>query len=121
MNGHEYFAHAWELGARKAKEILFTGSAVTAKEARAIGMIDQVVPGGADAALEMATRIVQMPALGLKLAKQAVNQSLDAQGQWTALQAAMNLHEVGHSHSREILGDSLDPAGAARIRQLSEG
>jgi enoyl-CoA hydratase len=121
LNGHEYFVHAWELGARKAKELLFTGGAITAPDARALGMVNQVVPREqlADAALQMAVRIARMPSLGLKLAKQAVNQSLDAQGQWTALQSALSLHEIGHSHCREQYGSPLDPTGAERIRRLS--
>jgi enoyl-CoA hydratase len=121
VNGHEFFVHAWELGARKAKELLFTGGAITADEARAIGMVNQVVPREAldGAALAMAQRIATMPSLGLKLAKQAVNQSLDAQGQWTAVQAAFSLHQIGHSHCRERYGEMVDPTGAERIRQLS--
>jgi enoyl-CoA hydratase len=121
LNGHEYFVHAWELGARKAKELLFTGGAITAEEARALGMVNRVVPREqlADATLALAVRIAAMPSLGLKLAKQAVNQSLDAQGQWTALQAALSLHEIGHSHNREVHGSVVDPTGAERIRRLS--
>lgn len=82
VNGHEFFVHAWELGARKAKELLFTGGAITAEEARALGMVNQVVPRDElePAALAIAERIAKMPSLGLKLAKQSVNQSLDAQG-----------------------------------------
>lgn len=123
VNGHEFFVHAWELGARKAKELLFTGGAITAEEARALGMVNQVVPRDSleTAALTMATRIAQMPSLGLKLAKQAVNQSLDAQGQGTAVQAALSLHEIGHAHCRELYGTPLDPTGAERIRRLSAG
>lgn len=121
LNGHEFFVHAWEFGARKAKELLFTGGAITAAEAHALGMVNRVVPREqlAEAALNLAVQIARMPSLGLKLAKQAVNQSLDAQGQWTVLQAALSLHEVGHAHCRELYGTPLDPTGAARIRRLS--
>lgn len=121
VNGHEFFVHAWEFGGRKAKELLFTGGAITAAEAHAIGMVNQVVPGEQleSTALDMAVRIAEMPSLGLKLAKQAVNQSLDAQGQWSAVQAAISLHEIGHSHCREVFGAPLDPSGAERIRRLS--
>ena len=38
VNGHEYFLHAWELGPRKAKEMLFTGQILTAKECHDLGM-----------------------------------------------------------------------------------
>ena len=44
IGGVEYHGHTWELGARKAKEILFTGRAVTAAEAERVGMVNRVVP-----------------------------------------------------------------------------
>lgn len=122
-NGHEFFVHAWELGARKAKELLFTGGSITAAEAQQLGMVNRIAPPDELEAvtLEMARRIARMPSIGLKLAKQAVNQSLDAQGQWTALQGAFTLHQLAHSHSREVHGMNVDPSGADRIRELLGG
>ena len=43
VNGIEMLAHAWELGARKAKEVLFTGRALTAPGRREVGMVNHVV------------------------------------------------------------------------------
>src|SRR3954464_7082953 len=43
VNGHEYFTHAWEVGARKAKEMLFRGYGMTAEEAHRLGMVNHVV------------------------------------------------------------------------------
>ena len=42
--GVELHAHTWEFGPRKAKEILFMGSSITAEEARELGMVNKVVP-----------------------------------------------------------------------------
>ena len=42
--GIEYHAHTWELGPRKAKEMLFTAGSVTAEEALRTGMVNHVVP-----------------------------------------------------------------------------
>ena len=40
VNGHEFFVHAYELGHRKAKELLFTGDhAIGAAEAKTLGMV----------------------------------------------------------------------------------
>lgn len=121
VNGVEFFLHAWEFGGRKAKELLFTGASMSAAEAHALGMVNKVVDPDqlAAEALDLARRIARMPSIGLKLAKQAVNQSLDAQGQWTALQGAFSLHQLGHAHYREVHGTSVDPDGAALIRELS--
>src|SRR5205823_4059776 len=124
VNGHEYFVHAWEVGHRKAKEMLFRGHALTAEECRALGMINHVVPRDQleSFTLQIAEEIAARPAMGLKLAKLAVNQSLDAQGQWTALQSAFALHHLGHAHARAVHdGVPVDPAGIAVIRELSRG
>ena len=37
VNGVEYFAHPWEFGARKAKELLFTGDFIGAEAAMRLG------------------------------------------------------------------------------------
>jgi len=103
VNGVEWFGHPWEFGIRKAKEMLYTGDPVTAQEAYNLGMVNHVVPraGLADFTLGIANRIAKRPSFSLKLAKMSCNQALDAQGFWTAQQAAFNLQHVGHSHSRE--------------------
>jgi enoyl-CoA hydratase len=55
--------------------------------------------------------------MGLKLAKQSVNQAQDAQGFWTALQAAMSLQQLGHSNNAQVHGMLVDPSGAEVIRR----
>ncbi|MBT6590084.1 MAG: enoyl-CoA hydratase, partial [Rhodospirillaceae bacterium] len=42
--GVEFFAHPWEVGVRKAKELLFTADWLRAEEAKQLGMVNQVVP-----------------------------------------------------------------------------
>jgi enoyl-CoA hydratase len=119
VNGVEYFAHPWEVGIRKAKEMLFTGAAIGAAEAHALGMLNHVVPRAEleKFTLELALRIASRPSMGLKLAKQSVNQAQDAQGFWTALQAAMSLQQLGHSNNAQVHGMLVDPSGAEVIRR----
>lgn len=115
VNGVEYFAHPWELGARKAKELLFTGDWVTAADAHRLGMVNHVVPA-ADLrtfTMAMAARIATKPSFALKLAKESVNQTLDAQGQFTALRAAFSLQHLGHAHNRVRFGIPVDPGPKA--------
>jgi enoyl-CoA hydratase/carnithine racemase len=68
IGGVEYHGHTWELGARKAKEILFTGRAITADEAERAGMVNRVVPlEDLDAAtLELARQISEMHPFALR-------------------------------------------------------
>jgi enoyl-CoA hydratase len=119
VNGVEYFAHPWEVGIRKAKEMLFTGEAITAEEGKSLGMVNQVVALDELPAytLDMASRIALRPSMGLKLAKQSVNQAQDAQGLWQALQSAMSLQQLGHSHNNQVHGIGVDPAGMKLVSE----
>jgi enoyl-CoA hydratase len=123
VNGVEYFGHPWEFGVRKAKEMLFTGGIMSAQDARLTGMVNHVVPREdlSGFTMRMAERIAQRPSMGLRLAKQSVNQAQDAQGFWTALQAAMSLQQLGHSHNAEVFGMSVDPKGAETIMREAKG
>jgi len=102
VGGVEYHAHTWELGPRKAKELLFTAQPVTAEEALRLGMVNRVVPLAdlEKETLELARRIAQMDAFALRMAKQAVNRTLDSMGQWTAMQAVFDMHHLAHCQSR---------------------
>jgi enoyl-CoA hydratase len=122
VNGVEYFAHPWEVGVRKAKEMLFTGDAITAREAKQLGMINRVTSTEdlASETLKLACQIAERPSMGLKLAKQSVNQMQDAQGLWTSLQAAMSLQQLGHAHNQQVHGIIVDPAGFEIVRAQSK-
>ncbi|MET9968975.1 enoyl-CoA hydratase [Streptomyces sp. NPDC006356] len=106
IGGVEYHGHTWELGPRKAKEILFTGRPLTAREAEQVGMVNKVVPlDELDAsAYELAGRIAKMPPFGLRQAKRAVNQTLDVQGFYAALQSVFDVHQTGHGNALSVDG-----------------
>jgi enoyl-CoA hydratase/carnithine racemase len=106
IGGVEYHGHTWELGPRKAKEILFTGRAITAEEAEKVGMVNRVVPLEEldTATMELARQIAQMPAFGLRQAKRAVNQTLDVQGFYAAVQSVFDVHHTGHGNALSIGG-----------------
>jgi enoyl-CoA hydratase len=104
MCGVEYFAHPWELGPRRAKEMLLTGDAIGADEAHRIGMVNKVVPARrlADVTLELARRIARLPTVAALLAKDSVNQTMDCMGFQNALQACFSLHQLNHAHWAEV-------------------
>ena len=122
VNGVEYFAHPWEVGVRKAKEMLFTGEAITAEEAKSLGMVNHVVALDElpDFTRNMAEHIAKQPMVGLKLAKQSVNQMQDAQGLWPALQAAMSLQHMGHAHERLVHQRAVEPEGEDKIKKQAK-
>jgi enoyl-CoA hydratase len=100
MCGVEYFAHPWEFGPRKAKELLLTGDSVTADEAHSLGMVSKIFPADelADRTLDYARRIAALPTMTALLIKESVNQSVDNMGFYNALNACFTLHELNHSH-----------------------
>lgn len=100
MMGVEYFAHPWEFGPRKTKELLLTGDSIDADEAHALGMVSKVFPVDelGDRTLDFARRIASVPTMAALLVKEAVNQTMDAMGFSTALQSCFTLHQLNHSH-----------------------
>ncbi|GAA2401918.1 enoyl-CoA hydratase [Actinomadura vinacea] len=106
IGGVEYHGHTWELGPRKAKEILFTGRAVTAEEGERIGMVNSVVPLEEleGAAMELAGQIAKMHPFALRQAKRAVNQTLDVQGFYAAIQSVFDVHQTGHGNALSVDG-----------------
>ena len=122
VNGVEYHAHGWEWGARKAKELLFTGDWITAQEAHQRGMVNHVVPRDELQAftMDLARRIAKKPAFALKLAKESVNQMLEAQGQYTALRAAFSHQHLGHANNMIKYGIPVDPGYSRAVRRERE-
>lgn len=104
MCGVEYFAHPWEFGPRKTKELMLTGDALTVDEAYQLGMVSKVFPEAelSEKTLAFARRIAEVPTMAALLAKEAVNQSVDNMGFYNALNACFTLHQLNHSHWAQV-------------------
>jgi enoyl-CoA hydratase len=104
MCGLEYFAHPWELGPRKAKELLLTGDSIDAEEAYRLGMLSKVFPREQldEQTLAFARRIARLPTMAALLIKESVNQSVDCMGFYNALNACFTIHELNHSHWAQV-------------------
>jgi enoyl-CoA hydratase len=100
MCGVEYFAHPWEFGARKTKELMLTGDSLSVEEAHALGMVSKVFPADelADKTLEFARRIAKVPTMAALLIKESVNQTQDNQGFYNSINACFTLHQLNHAH-----------------------
>ncbi len=112
MCGVEYFAHPWELGPRKAKELLLTGDSLSVEEAHQMGMVAKIFPDDELQAktLEYARRIAQRPTMAALLIKESVNQSQDCMGFYNALNACFTIHELNHSHWAWVHEDNFPAA-----------
>lgn len=122
MPAVEWLGHPWELGARKAKQFLFTSDHWSAEEAHRLGMVNEVVArDDLDAfALAMAEKIATKPAFALKLAKEAVNKTLDIQGQANAIDAAFYIHHLGHNQNFRLFGWGMDPTNVPSLAKTPD-
>jgi enoyl-CoA hydratase len=109
MCGVEYFAHPWEFGARKTKELMLTGDAIDAEEAYRLGMVSKIFPADelSERTLEFARRIAQIPTMAALLIKESVNQTQDNMGFYNALNACFTMHELNHAHWAVVHDDGM--------------
>ena len=107
MCGVEYFAHPFELGPRKTKELMLTGDSIDVHEAHQIGMVSKVFPRDelSERTLEFARRIAERSTMTALLIKDSVNQAQDNMGFYNALQHGFHIHELNHAHWAEANGD----------------
>ena len=112
MCGLEYFAHPWEFGPRKAKELLLTGDSISADEAHSLGMVSKVFPLDElpERTLEFARRIAALPSMTGLMIKESINQTVDNMGFYNALQACFTLHQLNHSHWAEVHDNRMPAA-----------
>jgi len=114
--GVEYFGHQVEMGSRRAKEMLFTGDSISAKDARDyFGFVSHVVPQNDldDFSLKLAHKIAAMPLFALQMSKEAVNQAEDASGRRAGMDSAFSLHQLCHAYNMQRFGIIIDPSGMA--------
>ena len=107
--GVEYFAHAFELPPRVAKEFLMLGERMPAARAYNFGMVNRIVPREQldDEAAKMAANLAEKGRLGLWLTKQAINHVEELRGKRTAMDAVFHMHHFAHAQSDLVNGNSL--------------
>ncbi|MBI2304506.1 MAG: enoyl-CoA hydratase [Chloroflexi bacterium] len=94
----EILFHPWEVGARKAKELLWTGDRITAMEAWRLGAVNKVVPREKleEETLRIARKIALTPNVTVSLTKRSINRTLDIMGQADAWDYHMLIHQMSH-------------------------
>jgi enoyl-CoA hydratase len=90
----QYFSAPWDVGVRKAKEILFQSRFIDAAEALRTGLANLIVPRAAleKETLAVASRIAESDAFALRMIKFALNNAQDAMGFHTAVRNAHSHH-----------------------------
>jgi enoyl-CoA hydratase len=124
--GVEYFAHAYELPPRIAKEFLLLGERMSAQRAEQFGMVNRVVPREElrETVAAMAAKLAKNPRLGNWLTKQAVNHVEELRGKRAAMDAVFHMHHFAHAQNDLVTGDSIagvSGASAAAANKKAEG
>ena len=126
--GVEYFAHAFELPPRVAKEFLLLGERMSAQRAHSFGMVNRIVPRDQlqTEVQSMIDNLKQKGRLGLWLTKQAVNHVEELRGKRTAMDAVFHMHHFAHAQSDLTQGNSLGGQDAKSMaagnrKQAGEG
>jgi enoyl-CoA hydratase len=125
--GVEYFAHAFELPPRVAKEFLLLGERMPAVRAQQFGMVNRVVPRERlrEETTAVALKLAAQPRLGTWLTKQAINHVEELRGKRTAMDAVFHMHHFAHAQNDLTLGSSIagldgKAMAAANKKQASE-
>ena len=107
--GVEYFAHAFEMPPRIAREFLMLGEKMPADRAYQVGMVNRVVARDSllEEALRVAERLAARPRFAMALTKQAFNFVDDLQGKRNAMEGVFAMHHLAHTHNRLEYGASV--------------
>src|SRR3954447_22226723 len=118
------------IGHKRARELIYFGDKIDAKQALEIGMINRVVPAAelGAATMKYAHRLALVAPEALAAAKLAVNRGLDAAGFRNALNAGLDVlaplyaatTEVGREFDAIKARDGLKAALAWRKQQFEE-
>ncbi|MBX3597718.1 MAG: enoyl-CoA hydratase [Rhizobiaceae bacterium] len=97
----EVLIHPTVLGLRLAKDILYTGRRLDAREAFACGMVSRLVtrPKLEETTLALAEQIAGSPPFALKLIKRSLHRMMDIGGLRAGLEAHFDTHQLSHASS----------------------
>lgn len=124
--GVEYFAHAFELPPRVARELLLLGRRMPAQRAYQFGMVNDIFPRETlrEEVAKMAAEIGQHEQFGLALTKQAFNFVEDLRGKRQAMDGVFHMHHLAHAHNQLMTGNlvgGLDAKAMAASNKKQAG
>ena len=120
--GVEYFAHAYELPPRIAKEFLLLGERMSAQRAEQFGMVNKIVSRDElrPTVAAMAAKLVAQPRLGNWLTKQAINHVEELMGKRNAMEAQYHMHHFAHAQNDLVQGSSIAGLDAKAMAEANK-
>lgn len=99
----EYFSLPFDVGTRKAKELMFESRFLTAEEARELGFVNRVLdPADLEReTVNYALRVAENSAMNVRMAKIAANKSQDLMGYTSSLESGLSDYMLMAAHRGE--------------------
>ena len=119
----QYASLAWDIGFRKAKQYLFTGDWITAREAESLGLVNEVVSANQlqSKTMGLAQRIAMQDAYALRIAKFSMNQMQDEAGFRTGVVGAFQSYALTRMYRLENGEDTFSGSDRAKERDKAFG
>ena len=122
--GVELLVEPWELGPRKAKELLLCAETLDANDAERLGLVNKVVSRAelASATREMADKVALVPPITAQAIKNTINHTVDLQGQRESWRYHFMVHQLV-SNSAEALAatDARKEGGMDAVKREQSG
>ena len=120
--GVEYFAHAFEMAPRIAKEFLLLGERMPAQRAFDVGMVNRVVSRDSleQSTREIAVKLAERGRLAMALTKQAINHVEELRGKRTAMDAVFHMHHFAHAQNSLVTGSHIANLDARAMAQANK-
>ncbi len=92
----QYFATPWDIGPRKAKEVIFEHRFITAREALAQGFVNRIYPREKleEETLAYANRVAENDPFAVRVSKFSINHMMDTMGFTAELEAAFQTYFI---------------------------
>jgi enoyl-CoA hydratase len=92
----QYFCAPWDVGPRKAKELIFENRYLTAQEARELQFVSRVFPREklAEETLAFANRVAENDSFAIQSAKFSINHMMDTMGFTAEIEAAYQTYFI---------------------------
>jgi enoyl-CoA hydratase len=119
--GVEYFAHAFELPPRIAREFLLLGQRMPVERAYQYGMVNRVVPRAElrQTVEQIAADVAKRSRFALALAKQALNFVEDLRGKRVAMDGVFHMHHLAHAHNQLVSGNLVNNLDVKEMAQAN--
>jgi enoyl-CoA hydratase len=122
--GVELLIEPWEIGPRKAKELLLCAATLDANDAERLGLVNRVVPRSdlAAAAREMAESIALVPPITAQAIKDSINRMVDLQGQRESWRYHFMVHQfVSNTETALTASEARKEGGMDAVKREQSG